>query len=315
MSRHLVEWLLENPIDLPEVPNVGTDRAWRVLMALANRADENTGKMYASDRTQERDTGLERRGVIQPVRKALEDAGWLVNTGKVASRGVKVYELVVPGYSRPSSSGEVSLATEVVDNKPSGVASGEGSGVGSGEVSLAQTEQNETPPLTPQKGARSQAPKGGQDLEQLLAMSVALEVKHYAGTAGVGLQKMWRKEYTPIAVKALEGRQGETLEQLAQQCYESRNGITPRKAPPVAPETPQGSPGCELCEGKGWRNVLNAEGNWQSSDCDCTKATQVPTNKRVTTDESANTYIPTPGGTADPQSVIRELTRRLNRAG
>ena len=84
MSRHLVEWLLENPIDLPPVENVGTDRAWRVLLALANNANETTGLMWASDRTHERHTGLNRRGVIQPVRQALERDGWLVVT--VSSR-------------------------------------------------------------------------------------------------------------------------------------------------------------------------------------------------------------------------------------
>jgi hypothetical protein len=88
MSRPLVEWLLQNPIDLPEVENVGADRTWRVLLALANRSDEFTGLMWASDRTQEKDTGLNRRSAVQPVRQALEQAGWLIATGKRRERGV-----------------------------------------------------------------------------------------------------------------------------------------------------------------------------------------------------------------------------------
>jgi hypothetical protein len=318
MSRHLVEWLLENPIELPEVPNVGSDRAWRVLMSLANRAHENTGKMTASDRTQERDTGLERRGVIQPVRKALEQAGWLVDTGKREAKGVKVYELTVPGYSRPVSSGEVSLATKTVDNKPSGVVSGVVSGVGSGEVSLAQTKQNKTSLSKSQNDSESQTLK--KQREEILSLCIELETRAEQSKGrevGAAFVSHWRKDYRPIIAQALESPTDQNPAQIAQQCYNQRHGVTKRHSVPQAQALPSGHSDCPTCAGEGLLQTWNeAEMRLVPTWCACTgkttnTPTQEPTTKRVSTNEGANTDIPVPSAKADPQSAIRDLTKRL----
>jgi hypothetical protein len=295
MSRHLVEWLLENPIELPEVPNVGSDRAWRVLMSLANRAHENTGKMTASDRTQERDTGLERRGVIQPVRKALEQAGWLVDTGKREAKGVKVYELTVPGYSRPVSSGEVSLATKTVDNKPSGVVSGVVSGVGSGEVSLAQTKQNKTSLSKSQNDSESQNLK--KQREEILSLCIELETRAEQSKGrevGAAFVSHWRKDYRPIIAQALESPTDQNPAQIAQQCYNQRHGVTKRHSAPQA----QASRVCGRCNGS-------------NQDIEGYKGLSTQWN------HDTRTYTPCElcNGTgllnADPKSAVRKLTQRL----
>jgi len=306
MSRHLVEWLLVNPIELPHVENVGTDRSWRVLMSLANRAHENTGKMTASDRTQERDTGLERRGVVQPVRKALEQAGWLVDTGKREAKGVKVYELIVPGYCRPSSSGEADLATKTVDNQVSGVASGVGSGVGSGEGDLAQTKLNRTSPPTSPKGRQSG--QEGLTQEGIELLTHLLDSEDYSGARNErAVRAAKKRDYLPI-VKAWEQErpQGDP----ATWCRHKYLGITPAQH---MPPLPTGNPDCPTCNGKGTYNTPNPEGGWRAVYCTCTqKDTQNPTTERVSADKATNTYIPSPSAPADPQSdPVRELTRRL----
>lgn len=310
MSRHLVEWLLVNPIELPHVENVGTDRAWRVLMSLANRAHENTGKMTASDRTQERDTGLERRGVIQPVRKALEQAGWLVDTGKREAKGVKVYELIVPGYCRPSSSGEGDLATKTVDNQVSGVASGVGSGVGSGEGDLAQTELNRTSPPTSPKGR--QAGQEGLTQEGIELLTHLLNTENYSGLRNErAVRTAKRRDYLPI-VKAWEQErpQGDP----ATWCRHKYLGTTPAQ---YVPPMPQGQENCPHgCNALGYHMIRDEVGVATTKKCTCVggnyPTTQEPTTERVSADKATTTYLPSPSAPADPQSdPVRELTRRL----
>ena len=320
MSRHLVEWLLVNPIDLPPVENVGTDRAWRVLMALANRADETTGRMYASDRTQERDTGLNRRGVIQPVRQVLEQAGWLVDTGKRQARGVKVYELVVPGYCRPTSSGEGDLATKTVDNQVSGEASGSGSGLGSGEGDLAQTEQNRTTPLTPQKGERRKRPAGEKELstEGSELLTQLLDSEDYSGARSVtAVRATKRREYLPI-VQAWE-RERPNADPVTW-CRAQLRGYAPKPVQHHTDQLPTGSPDCPHgCEGQGFHQFYDSEVMHQvTRKCVCAGGTyslidtHQATTERVSADKASNTYIPAPGAQADPQSdPVQELSRQL----
>jgi hypothetical protein len=273
MSRHLVEWLLKNPIELPEVENVGTDRAWRVLMGLADHADENTGAVWVSDRTQERETGLERRGAVQPVRKALEQAGWLVDTGKRGIKGVKKYELIVPGYDRPVVSGLADHATKTVEKTPSGVGSGVGSGLGSGLADHAQTEPNRTPPPNPPQGANSQHDQGekewGQEHDHLLANCLGRE-KDKTPNYGAGLVRNWHRDYRPIVTRALKER---PTTDLVGWCYQVRNGEAP--TPATTGKSTQGDkydPTCTTCD-KGLVIVRDKTypGSFDTEWCACTE--------------------------------------------
>lgn len=275
MSRHLVEWLLRNPIDLPPIENVGTDRAWRVLMGLADHAHETTGLMWASDRTQEKETGLERRGVIQPVRQGLEAAGWLVDTGKRGAKGVKVFELVIPGYVRPVSSGEGDLATKTPRKTPSGVVSGVGSGVGSGEGDLAQTEQNRNTPLTPLTGQAPRtdsAPGGGSFISDCLERCVTWEQENYRGQAGVPLLKMWRREYAQIVTGEALAQNGlADLDSVVSWATSKRHGkdTAPRTVAPTVSETYQGDPDCPHCHGQGYGLMRDTQGVATTKKCVC----------------------------------------------
>jgi hypothetical protein len=265
MSRHLVEWLLQHPIELPEVENVGADRAWRVLLGLADHANESTGAVWVSDRTQERETGLERRGIIQPVRLALQQAGWLVDTGKRGAKGVKHYELIVPGYDRPVVSGEGDLATKTVGKSVSGEASGVGSGVGSGEGDLAQTEQNRTPPPNPPQG------EWGQEHDHLLANCLGRE-KNKTPNYGAGLVRNWHRDYRPIVTRALKER---PTTDLVGWCYQVRNGEAPTPATTV--KSTQGDkydPTCTTCD-KGLVIVRDKTypGSFDTEWCPCTERT------------------------------------------
>ena len=270
MSRHLVEWLLQHPIELPEIENVGADRAWRVLLGLADHANESTGAVWVSDRTQERETGLERRGIIQPVRLALQQAGWLVDTGKRGAKGVKHYELIVPGYERPVFSGEGDLATKTVNKSRSGEASGEASGEGD----LAQTEQNRTPPPNPPQGARSRHDQGGhergQEYDQLLADCLGREKKE-TRDYGPGLVRRWVKDYDPIVIRALKER---PATDLVTWCYNLRNGLS---APATTVKRTQGNnydPNCTKCD-KGLVTLRDTKfpGSFDTEWCPCTERT------------------------------------------
>jgi len=77
--------------------------------------------------------------------------------------------------------------------------------------------------------------------------------------------------------------------------------------------------GCLVCDGQGYVLIRDNAGIATTRKCVCKggtftgeghhdiEPTQVPTQERVSTDQSGNTYIPTPGGSADPQSGARDL--------
>lgn len=317
MSRHLVEWLLKNPVPLPEVVNVGEDRTWRVLMSLADYATEDTGLMWASDRSQERDTGLNRRSAIQPVRQVLEQAGWLIDTGQVRQRGVKVFELVIPGYVRPipsgSASGSAVLATDNVSIDPSGSASGSGSGSGSGSAGLAQTKQNRTSLSVSQKSesAQSNDPARAEraEVERLVIEIETLIEQRKGKEVGVAYLSHWRKDYQPIICDAIEQCPGTSAQEKARWAYAKRHGQRlPRYETPQAKAERYEEPVIEYSDtAMSEENRAKIREIAKRANPRNHTPTQVPTQERVSTDQDAYTDIHTPGGSADPQSGARDL--------
>jgi hypothetical protein len=93
-----------------------------------------------SDITQEKETGLQRRNIRQ-ARILLEQQGLLVATALRKQKGVRVWQLVIPGFQFGSG-----LDITPAEQQASGLASGLGSGLVSGLASgldiTPQTEQN-----------------------------------------------------------------------------------------------------------------------------------------------------------------------------
>jgi len=131
-------------MDMPKSRTVGEHFVWRVFSNLAAHASNENGHVWVSDRTQEIETGLNRRS-IRAARTLLEQNGKLVDTGKRKEKGVKVFELVIPGFQFGSG-----LGITPTEQQASGLGSGLGSGQVSGQVSgqasglgiTPQTEQN-----------------------------------------------------------------------------------------------------------------------------------------------------------------------------
>ena len=86
-----------HPIELPSNKVIGEQAAWHVFSNLVAHASNDKGLVWVSDRTQENETGLLRRN-IREARKLFEEQGLLVDTGKRKEKGVKVFQLVIPGF-------------------------------------------------------------------------------------------------------------------------------------------------------------------------------------------------------------------------
>jgi hypothetical protein len=138
-----------------------------------------------------------------------------------------------------------------------------------------------------------------------------------------GLIKRWKAEYPTIIAQAMKDRPGDTAEELAMHCHDLRtetwtgrpatgsySNFLPRQAPVrTMPKPKEARKDCPTCEGKGYYLTDLTGVSKATSYCSCTMSepTQEPTQERVSTDQSGNTYIPTPGGSADPQSGARDL--------
>jgi hypothetical protein len=144
MSHDALLHINTYPIDMPKSRTVGEHFVWRVFSNLAAHASNENGHVWVSDRTQEIETGLNRRSV-RAARTLLEQKGTLVDTGKRKEKGVKVFELVIPGFQFGSGLGITPTELQT-SGQVSGQVSGLGSGQGSGQVSglgiTPQTEQN-----------------------------------------------------------------------------------------------------------------------------------------------------------------------------
>jgi hypothetical protein len=130
-----------------------------------------------------------------------------------------------------------------------------------------------------------------------------------------GLVKAWKADYPTLIAQAIKDRPGDTAEELAWHCHDLRTEArTGRKAqgsyagviPRATAKAPKEK--CSYCDGSGFHELQPGY-----RKCVCIggtytgEPTQVPTQERVSTDQSAFTDIPAPGGSADPQSGARDL--------
>lgn len=308
MSTEAVYWLATQGahVETPSSKAIGAERVWRVLQNLAAHADETTGELWVSDRTQEKETGIPRR-LIREARVLLEQAGLLTDTGKTRTKGVKVLCLHLPGYAWRGP----------VNNRARGQVSGQASGQASGQDSLPQTEQNRITPQPPTHERRRQRENptqgGGMEWgelhEQVLSGCLERERKNTRPSDwNARVQRKVAQDYRPIVAEALLEQPNAGAQTLVAWCYATRNGQTPA-APARTP-----AQDCETCNGQGvtWgESHQDEQGNWVSpGPAPCPTCTQGPTRKRVSLERSPNTDTPGPGGPADPRSaVVRELPR------
>lgn len=139
MSVERLDYLLKQGVRVPFEPSELSEFASKlVVLNLAWHSDID-GYVWVSDRTQALELAMS-RSTIYDARKLLEREKWLVPTGQRKQKGVKVYKLVIPGFSglpipttkEPSGldSGSTSgLASGLTSGSPSGLASGSPSGL------------------------------------------------------------------------------------------------------------------------------------------------------------------------------------------
>jgi hypothetical protein len=236
MSSETLWWLKNNGAaayaDIVGNRHVGRHLIIRVLEDCALHAQAGTGDCWVSDRVQENLLGESRRD-IRNARDQLATLGYLVDINTMRGRA-KVWRVVIPGYS---------FADEIEPQKPAknGRANGRANGRGVGRDIPPLTEQNRTPPQTPQ----------GETYTQVIALVIAKERNTTRGEPGGGLLRKWEQDYTPIVSQALHDHPDLTPEAIATLCYKQRNGHTPERPTPATPQRPTPRPDCPDCGGAG----------------------------------------------------------------
>ena len=125
MSVERLDYLLKQGVRVPFEPTEVSEFAVKlVVLNLAWHSDID-GYVWVSDRTQALELAMS-RSTIYDARQLLVSEKWLVPTGQRKQKGVKVYKLVIPGFSGLP----IPTTTE-----PSGLDSGSTSGLASGSTS------------------------------------------------------------------------------------------------------------------------------------------------------------------------------------
>ena len=181
-----------HPIDLPSNKVIGEQAAWHVYSNLVAHASNDKGLVWVSDRTQENETGLPRRN-IREARKLFEEQGLLVDTGKRKEKGVKVFQLVIPGFQFSSG-----LDITPTEQQTSGLDSGLASGLASGLDITPQTEHKKIE-ITPSKI------KLGDDGKTLFINALRCELEHRpSNIPEAALAKSKRDNWSPFIREVLD---------------------------------------------------------------------------------------------------------------
>jgi hypothetical protein len=176
--------------------------------------------------------------------------------------------------------------------------------------------------------------KAGIFADEVLTICIELETEDMALRGEPilpGLAKRWKAEYPSLIADAIGKGHNDTAENVAEYCHNVRTeartgrqaqgsyaGTLPRPAQGrQLPNAPKGMEGCLVCQGQGYGIMRDDSGIQIPRKCVCVGGywkgettydpTQLPTHERVSTDQSGNTYIPTPVASADPQSGARDL--------
>jgi hypothetical protein len=268
---------------------------------------------------------------LKRLMKGFEQLGWITRTGKQVShmgRGTPQAEYALTFYppvtemmrtSRPTSrSGATdNLAKPMQDMEAHDFFDTET------ETKTDTEPDTDTEPVLTDPAEQK---KGRITADEVLRICIELENESMTLLSKPvlpGLIRKWKADYPTIIAQALKDRPGDTAEEVAIYCHDLRtqaftgrpatgsyNNFLPRPAPTrTMPKPKEAWKDCPTCEGKGYYLTDPTGVSKATSYCSCTtgESTQVPTQERVSTGESGNTYIPTPGGSADPQLDTRSI--------
>ena len=313
--------------------HIGETGAW-LLMYLCSELNKD-GTFFMTAESMRELTGTSTVSEIRRLLAGFEQLGLITRTGEEISylsrgRPTPVYAMTfVPGLwkKNPISSPLGSpLSSPGATNKNSAEPYAEKETALFSQIE-PEPKPDPDPKPDPQPVSAGAGKEGGGSFLEVLAGCMAWERTNFTGIDKGGLAKTWEKDYRQIIPRVLADQNPQSTDEAVTMCVTQRNASRGLLMPATSTSTtakrdnPYGAdPDCTHCNGEGLHMVRTDDDmGWTSRKCVCAggthTGTQEPTTKRVSTDESANTYIPTPGDTADPQSAIRELTRRLNRTG
>lgn len=270
---------------------------------------------------------------VKRLMAGLEQMGWITRTGEVISHH---------GRGAPSVVWALTFYPPCAEMMRTGRSTGRSGATESlakplphldADAKLEPEPEPKPEPKTepePQPVSAGAGKEGGGSFLEVLAGCIAWERDNFVGIDRGGLSKTWEKEYRQIIPTVLADQNPQSTDEAVNMCVTQRNASRGLLIPTTSTSTTAkrndpgntygADPDCTLCDGWGYHQVrADDDMGWTNRKCVCAggthTGTQEPTTKRVTTDEGANTYIPTPGDTADPQSAIRELTKSLRLPG
>lgn len=339
MSKPAWEYLTTH---LPEIrqavlPNTGSkigEPGLALLLYLSGQTNPQ-GEFFMTAKTMQEETGLATLRQVEKLLAGFVALGWITPTGETnrymnRGRPTPVYVLTLfPQYAR--------LFTQTLhksDEIPSGETVEELSKANGQKdyknIREIEPEPEPEPDSEPDsvsvvsKSARQE--KAGISADEVMRICIELETEGMTlrgAPIQPGIVKAWKADYSRLIAEAIAKRQGDTADDVAWHCHNLRTeartgrkaqgsyaGVLPRQAPVrTMPKPKEARKDCPTCEGKGYYLTDPTGVSKATSYCSCTMSepTQVPTQERVSADQSGNTYIPTPVASADPQSGARDL--------
>jgi hypothetical protein len=316
--------------------HIGETGAW-LLMYLCSELNKD-GTFFMTAESMRELTGTSTVSEIRRLLAGFEQLGLITRTGEEISylsrgRPTPVYAMTfVPGLwkKNPISSPLGSpLSSPGATNKNSAEPYAEKETALFSQIE-PEPKPDPDPKPDPQPVSAGAGKEGGGSFLEVLAGCMAWERTNFTGIDKGGLAKTWEKDYRQIIPRVLADQNPQSTDEAVTMCVTQRNASRGLLMPTTSTSTTAkrndpgntygADPDCTLCDGWGYHQVrADDDMGWTNRKCVCAggthTGTQEPTTKRVSTDESANTYIPTPGDTADPQSAIRDLTKSLRMPG
>jgi hypothetical protein len=338
MSRQATDWLAENLAEinkttLPNGRGLGQD-GMALLFYFCDRTNPKDGVFFMDIKTMMHETGLSMTAVKRLLAQ-FREMEWITPTGKTVSymgRGkpsVEYLLTLVPAITQKYRTGAQEGAQLGTSNHGKPVQSLDTDYfLGLEPEPEPDTEPEPEPGSVVSKSARQE--KEGISVDEVLRICIELETEGMTlrgAPIQPGIVKSWKADYSRLIAQAIAEGHGDTADDVAWHCHNLRTeartgrkaqglyaGTLPRPAQGrQLPNALKGMEGCLVCDGQGYALIRDDAGIGKPRKCVCAggtwtgETTQVPTQERVSTDQSANTYIPTPGASADPQSDARDL--------
>lgn len=305
-----------------------------LLVFLCNAANEKHGwTFYFSYQFIAQETFIH-ISTVKRLMAGLEQLGWITRTGQLIrhqGRGAPQVEFCLTFYPPALELMRTGRPTSRPTSRPGATDNlAEPLQTLSAQEKL-QTETEPEPETEPQperhSGGTEPGKEGGISIDEVLRGCLEWERSHFTGIDKGGLAKTWEKDYRQIIPTVLAGLKDCSTDEAVNMCVTQRNAdrglslpsarhkTAPATTVRLLPDFPDNAdPACPMCKGKGYypdRPVGNGRDSWCLCAGGTCTATPEPTTERVNTGEGANTDLPSPGDTADPQSAIRELTKKL----